>query len=148
MVFVVADHGGFALKERLVAWLRVSGIPVRDLGPSKKVSGDDYPIYATQLSRQVRLSPQHRGIAICRSGVGMAIVANKHRGIRAVQAVTPAIVRQSRIDENTNVLSLAADFQSWSNITATVKQWLATPYHHQPRHARRLRAIRKIEHGR
>lgn len=148
MLYVVSDHGGFGLKRRLVAWLRDQGVTVTDLGPTRKISGDDYPVYAALLARHVQKSASHRGIAICRTGIGMAVVANKHRGIRAVQALTPAIAQQSRIDENTNVLSLAADYQSWRNVTATVKRWLATPYRHQARHARRLRAIKKVEHGR
>lgn len=148
MLYLTSDHGGFAMKQRLVAWLRQQKIPFTDLGPDRLQRDDDYPVYATRLAKKVSTSSANRGIAVCRSGVGMAIVANKHRKIRAVQALTPAIAKQSRRDENTNVLSLAADYQSWSAVVATTKEWLATPYQGQARHARRLKQIARLEHGR
>lgn len=148
MLFLVSDHGGFKLKQRLVAWLRRKKIAVVDLGPERLTPGDDYPVAASQLAQSVAKSPKHFGIAICRTGVGMAVVANKHPRIRAVQALTPAIASRSRQDENTNVLSLAADYQRWPDVTKTVSRWLATPFRGQVRHTRRLREIKKLEHGR
>lgn len=148
MLYVVADHGGFTLKEKVLAWLRQEKIAVVDLGPERVVKNDDYPLAATRLAQAVRRSPQHRGIAICRTGVGMAMVSNKHRGIRAVQAITPAIAVRSRQDENTNVLSLAADYQTWPVVQSTILQWLSASYQGKARHQRRLRQIKKIEHGR
>lgn len=148
MLYIVSDHGGFALKRRVAEWLGRKSVSYLDLGPTRLNPTDDYPSFAKKLAEAVARSTQHRGIAICRSGVGMAIVANKHRRIRAVQALTPAIAKQSRRDENTNILSLAADHQNWKSVTATIKQWLETPYKGEPRHARRLQQIKKIEHDR
>lgn len=148
MVFLVADHGGFAMKQRLLAWLRRAGIPAQDLGPTRRVPDDDYPIRAATLARAVRSRPGSFGVAVCRSGVGMALAANKHRGIRAVQALTPTIAVQSRRDEDTNILSLAADYQSFRMMTTIVKRWLATSFSGRPRHRRRLRQLAALEHGR
>lgn len=148
MLYVVADHGGFTLKEKILAWLRQEKISVVDLGPERVMKNDDYPLAATRLAQAVQRSPQHRGIAICRTGVGMAMVSNKHQGIRAVQAITPAIAVRSRQDENTNVLSLAADYQTWPEVQSIIQQWLGASYRGKARHQRRLRQIKKIEHGR
>ncbi len=148
MLYVVSDHGGFALKQRLVVWLRQTGQAVTDLGPVRLHPKDDYPVAAQQLAHAVQSSPKNYGIAVCRTGVGMAIVANKHRGVRAVQAVTPAIAVRSRQDENTNILTIASDFQSWPNVRLTVQRWLTTSYRGEARQQRRLRQIKKIEHGR
>ncbi len=148
MIYLVADHGGFALKQRLEKWLAQDGYQVLDLGPLKKEAGDDYPPRAARLARALQKKPSARGIAICRSGVGMAIVANKFAGIRATQAWTPTLAAQSRRDEDTNVLSLAADYQSWPQIIRVVKSWLETPYRPQQRFTRRLKEIKAIEHGR
>lgn len=148
MIFIVADHGGFAVKQRLVAWLRRSGYDVHDLGPTKRLANDDYPVYATRLARAVKGHPKSFGIAVCRTGVGMAMATNKHRGIRAVQALSVPIAVQSRRDEDTNVLSVASDWQTWPAITAMIRQWLTTSFSQLPRHQRRLRQLSKLEHGR
>lgn len=148
MLYVVSDHGGFTLKQRLVAWLQEQGYSVTDLGPTKRRPNDDYPLAARQLARAVQISPKSFGIAVCRTGVGMAIVTNKHRGIRAVQGTTIALARRSRQDENTNVLSLAADYQTLQQSKRIISIWLATPFKGQRRHVRRLHEIKKIEHAR
>lgn len=148
MIFLVADHGGFAVKQRLYAWLRRTGIDVRDLGPKKRLPSDDYPLRVTSLARAIQTHPGSFGVAICRTGVGMALAANKHRGIRAVQALTPTMAIRSRRDEDTNIISLAADFQSFKQMAKIIHDWTLTPFSGQPRHRRRLRQLSKLEHGR
>ncbi len=148
MIFLVSDHGGFAVKQRVFAWLKRTRHDVHDLGPLKRLPDDDYPIRASTLARAVQTHPGSFGIAVCRTGVGMAMAANKHRGIRALQAMTPAIAARSRRDEDTNVLSLAADWQSWPAMTTIITRWLNTPFNGQPRHRRRLRQVSRLEHGR
>jgi RpiB/LacA/LacB family sugar-phosphate isomerase len=145
MIFITSDHGGFKKKAALTAWLKKSGYPVIDIGPDKLDRQDDYPIWAARLARQVQNSPQAKGIAICRSGVGMAMAANKFSDIRAVQATTAVIAKKSRQDEDANILSLAADFTELDNMKKIVKIWLATKPATAGRHRRRLKEISRIE---
>lgn len=147
MVYVTADHGGVKKKALLASWLRQQGRRVVDLGPTSIKPDDDYPPLAAQLARRVQRSPGSRGIALCRSGVGMAMVANKFSGIRAVQAWSPAVASQSRRDENTNILSLAADYHSLAELKSIVRRWLQTSYRPARRRQRRLRQVAKMEHG-
>lgn len=147
MVYLVSDHGGFDAKAHLVRWLKSNHVPVIDLGPEEAVAEDDYPMWAARLARQIQKSKKSCGIALCRSGVGMAIVANKFSGIRAAQAFTPAMAAKSRTDEDTNVLSLAADYLSQRELRAIVRTWLTTKYTSTPRYQRRLKEIRSLEHG-
>lgn len=148
MVYIVSDHGGFDAKAHLVRWLNSHRIPVVDLGPVKADPDDDYPVWAARLARQVQRSRRSFGIALCRTGVGMAMVVNKFPGLRAAQAFTPAMAAQARRDEDSNVLALAADFHSQRELRAIVRAWLTTKYKPQARYQRRLREIRAIEHGR
>lgn len=148
MVYLVSDHGGFDAKEHLVRWLKLHRVPVVDLGPTKADPDDDYPLWAARLARQIQKSKNSVGIALCRSGVGMALVANKFSGIRAAQAFTPAMAAQSRQDEDCNVVSLAADYLSQRELRAIVRSWLTTKFKAKLRYQRRLKEIRTIEHAR
>lgn len=148
MVYLVSDHGGFDAKGHLVRWLQSHKVPVVDLGPTKPVADDDYPVWAARLARQVQKTKKSMGIALCRSGVGMAIVANKFSGIRAAQAFTPSMASKTRKDEDSNVLSLAADYLSQRELRAIVRAWLTTKYKPVARYQRRLKEIRTIEHER
>ncbi len=148
MIYIVSDHGGFDAKGHLTRWLLSHKVPVIDLGPEKPDPKDDYPVWAARLAKQVQKKKKSMGIALCRSGVGMAIVANKFDGIRAAQAHTPAMAAKSRQDEDTNVLSLAADYLSQREMRSIIRSWLTTKYKAKSRYQRRLREIQKIEHGR
>lgn len=148
MIYVAADHGGFAKKQRLVAWLRSRGHQVIDLGPAHSSPSDDYPIWSARLARAVQGDRRGLGVLLCRSGVGMALVANKFAGIRAVQGWSGRVAKQSRRDENTNVLSLASDFQSLDDMKDIVRSWLAQSFRPVARYQRRLRQITRIEHVR
>lgn len=148
MIYLVSDHGGFDAKGHLFRWLKSHKIPVIDLGPDKADEHDDYPVWGARLARQVQKTKKSMGIALCRSGVGMAIVANKFSGIRAAQIFTPAMAVKSRQDEDCNVLALAADYLSQREMRSIVRSWLTTKYKAIPRYQRRLREIRELEHGR
>ncbi|MBI5466797.1 MAG: RpiB/LacA/LacB family sugar-phosphate isomerase [Candidatus Kerfeldbacteria bacterium] len=148
MVYIAADHGGFTKKQLLVAWLRRSGQPVIDLGPARLTPTDDYPIWAARLARTIQQDRHAVGVVVCRSGVGMALVANKFEGVRAVQGWSSRVAQRSRRDEKTNVLSLASDFQSITEMKRIVRLWLKQPYRPIARYQRRLREISRIEHAR
>ncbi|MEK7537486.1 MAG: RpiB/LacA/LacB family sugar-phosphate isomerase [Patescibacteria group bacterium] len=148
MIFIVSDHGGVDAKAHLVRWLKSHRVPVVDVGPACVQTGDDYPEWAARLARQVQKTKKSMGLALCRSGIGMAMVANKFSGIRAAQAFTPSMAAQSRRDEDTNILSLAADYHSQRELRAIVRAWLTTKYKPTVRFQRRLREVRALDHGR
>ncbi len=148
MIYIVSDHGGFDAKGHLTRWLTSHKIPVIDLGPEKVDPNDDYPMWAARLAKQVQRSKKSFGIALCRSGVGMALVANKFSGIRAAQAFTPVMAARSRQDEDSNVLALAADYLSQRELRSIVRTWLTTKFKAKARYQRRLKEIRALEHGR
>lgn len=148
MVFLTSDHGGFVVKQKIERWLNARGIQVQDLGPTRLKPTDDYPVWASRLARAVKRHPGSHGIALCRSGVGMAIAANKFSGIRAAQAFSPAMAKASRRDEDANVLSLAADYHTLLELQKIIGAWLKTPYKPTKRFSRRLRELKRLEHGR
>ena len=145
MLVVGSDHAGFALKERVIRELKKIDINVEDLGPKKFDPEDDYPIFAALVSKQVRRQTGARGILICRSGNGMATVANKFSGIRAAIAWNLASAKMASLEGNSNILVLPAKFLSAAQAVAIIKTWLATPFRRIPRYRRRLGQIARIE---
>lgn len=148
VIYLGADHGGFELKERLKTVLLGHGYEVVDAGALAPVPEDDYPDYGAAVAGQVGAAPdQRRGILICRSGVGMDIVANKFKNIRACLASSADHAYQARRDDDVNVLALAADFISGEEADKIVQTFLATPFSGEARHRRRLDKIFQIENG-
>lgn len=145
MVYLGADHGGFHLKEAIRHQLIANGISVVDLGPRRLTVGDDYPKIAEQVARTVAAGPGRLGIIVCRSGIGMAMVANKVPGIRAAQADRPAMAGRSRREENANVLTLPGDFVTKANAIRTVQSFLRTPFTPRSRYRRRLQQLQRID---
>lgn len=141
-----ADHRGYALKEKLISYLGGKVMEVKDLGNTKLEPGDDYPDFAVAVGKWVAEEPDARkGIAICGSGVGVAIAANKLPRIRAGLAMTPEMAKASRNDENTNVLVLAADFTDEKTVREIIDVWLETPFSEEERHKRRIGKITALE---
>jgi ribose 5-phosphate isomerase B len=143
MLFIAADHAGFAKKERLKIYLQAQGIVFQDLGTRVFDAHDDYPDYAKKLSREVIKNTSNKGILLCASGQGVCITANKTHGIRAALAWNTASAQYSRTDDNTNVLCLAAKLLSQKKIEHIVKTWLATPFSKKIRHTRRIKKMEK-----
>lgn len=144
-IFLGADHAGFRLKEQLKPFLKGLGHDVRDLGSKRLIAGDDYPAFAFAVSRAVARQPKSRGILVCGTGVGMAIVANKVRGIRGVNAWSPTVARRSRQDEDTNVLCLAGWLLAPNAARGIARAWLGTPFSRARRQLRRVAAIGRID---
>lgn len=104
-----ADHAGFDLKEHLRAFLAAHGHEVEDLGTFDHQS-TDYPDWAARVAERVADGRAERGLLVCGSGVGMAIAANRRRGVRALATGDLATVRQARAHNDVNVLALGARF--------------------------------------
>ncbi|MEX1997587.1 MAG: RpiB/LacA/LacB family sugar-phosphate isomerase [Candidatus Andersenbacteria bacterium] len=146
-IYIGADHRGLALKESLKNWLQEAGHEVTDVGPTTVNKDDDYPDYGIQVARAVGEAPkERRGIVICGSGVGMAVVADKVKGVRAGLIHDPRIAEAARRDDNINVLALGADFVDEEQAREVVSAWLTTDFSGKDRHQRRLDKIQRYEH--
>ena len=146
MIYIGADHRGYKLKEALKDYLKELNLEYEDLGALQIIFDDDYPDYAILVAKKVSENPrENRGILICGSGVGVDIVANKFKGVRSALIFNPEQARMSRNDDNTNVLSLSADFIEEDPAKEIMKVWLETPFSRLERYARRLEKIKEIE---
>lgn len=144
IVYIGADHRGFKLKEVLKRFLDKKGYEIEDLGNHRYDPNDDYPDYAAKVARKIYKNPESRGILLCGSGVGVDIVANRFKRVRSVLACGVRQVIASRNDDDTNVLSIAADFTSERQAKRYVEVWLKTPFSNAPRHKRRIAKIDKV----
>lgn len=146
MIYIGADHRGFVLKEYLAKWLTEKKVQFFDVGAIEEVEDDDYPDFAAMVAKSVASSPGvHKGILICGSGHGMDMVANKHKGIRAVLCFNKDVALQSRAHENANVLVLPANWLKPADAQEIVDIWLHTKFDEAERNQRRIKKIAEVE---
>ena len=138
-----ADHAGYALKERLKGELERLGLEPLDVGTFNDDS-TDYPDYAHEVAGYVAEGRAERGVLVCGTGVGMAMAANRHTGVRAAVAWTPEIAELTRRHNNANVLTLPARHLDEEEAVTILRRWLDTPFE-GGRHEHR---VAKIEEGR
>jgi len=138
-----ADHGGFALKEKLAALLRDEGWEVEDCG-THSTDAVDYPDFAHAVARRVAAGDCRWGIVVDGAGIGSAMVANKVPGVRAALCYDLSSAANSREHNHANVLTLGAGLVGESLARQIVLTWLATPWG-PDRHARRVEKIREVE---
>ena len=138
-----ADHGGFGFKPALLRLLRRLGHRVEDMGTHSPDSCD-YPLIGAKVAGSVSRGGAARGVLLCKSGAGMAIVANKFPRVRAAVCQTPAAARHAREHNDANILVLGAEGISQRQALAILSAWLKAPFA-GGRHARRVREILKIE---
>jgi len=146
-VYIGADHRGYTLKAKLMAWLGPMGHAVTDCGNYATDQDDDYPDFAFAVAGNVAVDGESRGILICGSGVGMTICANKISGVRAVTGTGAEQVRLGRQEDNTNVLTLAADWTSEEKAKELVNVFLNTDFVPMERYVRRIKKIEEKEAG-
>lgn len=135
-----ADHAGYALQQAMVAHWKKLGEQPFEVGTTSTDSVD-YPLFAARVCEAIQQGMCERGLLICNSGIGMAIAANRFRGIRAVWADRPEIVEQSRCHNNANVLCVAA---MWTNLDQLIQLWqtfVNTPFDGSERHVRRVQLM-------
>ncbi len=140
---VAADHAGFALKERLKRTLDALGIAYEDLGTTSS-EPVDYPDYAKLVAEAVSEGRAERGLLVCGSGQGMAMAANRYRGVRAALAFDEDMARLSRLHNDANVLALGERLTDPGEAEQILKVWLETPFE-GGRHARRVAKIEPTE---
>jgi ribose 5-phosphate isomerase B len=144
-VGIATDHGGFGLKEELIAKLRASGHEVTDFGAYSLNPGDDYPDFVVPLADAVVTSKVERGIAICGSGVGAAICANKVKGARAALIHDHFSAKQGVEDDHMNILCMGGRTVGPEVAWDLVQAYLAAEPSQAERHLRRLDKIVALE---
>ncbi len=143
-IAIGADHGGFALKTALIPVLQAKGLEVADLG-THSPEPCDYPTIAYKVATAVARGRFDHGFLLCKSGIGIAIVANKVRGIRAGVCGDVYDAQHARAHNNANVLVLGAEKLRAPAAKQIVEAWLATSFEAGGRHERRVRQIASIE---
>ena len=142
---VAADHGGFESKEYLAGMLREAGYEVVDFGDSQPKPDDDYPDFVVPLALAVAGGEVDRGIAICGSGVGACVVANKVSGIRACLIHETFSAHQGVEDDNLNVMCLGGRVVGDALAWELVKTFLDARFSGAERHRRRLAKVAELE---
>jgi len=135
---IATDHGGFALKEELVAHLNKSGHEVIEFGAYGLSPDDDYPDFVIPLAQAMATGRAERGIAICGSGVGASVCANKIPGIRAGLVHDHYSAKQGVEDDHMNVLCLGGRTVGPAVARELVNTFLAATFSHAERHLRRI----------
>lgn len=138
-----ADHAGFEEKEKIKATLDELGVEYVDMG-TNSADSVDYPDYAKKVAEAVSNGEFEQGLLVCGSGTGMAIAANKVKGVRAAVAWSPDIARLARQHNDANILSLPARFMSENDAAGVVKAWFDADFE-GGRHEKRIEKITEIE---
>ena len=142
---ICADHGGFELKEKIVSFLRKNNFETIDFGANTLDDKDDYPDYVIPLAKAVAAGEVFRGIAICGSGVGACIAANKVSGVRAALIVEYFSAHQGVEDDDMNLICLGGRVTGYSSAEELVLAFLNAEFIGAERHIRRLKKIQELE---
>jgi len=144
-VGIATDHGGFGLKEELVVHLREAGHEVIDVGAHSLNPGDDYPDFVIPLARAVVAGKVERGIAVCGSGVGASVCANKIPGVRAGLIHDHFSAQQGGEDDHMNIICMGGRTVGPAVARDLVDTFLASEFSQAERHLRRLGKVASLE---
>jgi ribose 5-phosphate isomerase B len=147
-VGIAADHQGFALKEQLATALEAAGYEMVDFGARDLIPGDDYPDYVVPLANAVAGGEVERGIAICGSGVGACVAANKVRGVRACLCHDHFSAHQGVEDDDLNLLCLGNRVVDPALAWELTQTFLSARFSGAERHRRRLAKVAALENPR
>ena len=142
---IAADHGGFYLKEEILKVLLETGYEIVDFGNKIYEEDDDYPDYVIPLGEAVALGEVDRGIAVCGSGVGACVAANKIRGVRACLISDNFSAHQGVEDDNLNLICLGGRITGNSVAVELVKTFLNSQFNGADRHKRRTSKVSELE---
>ena len=142
---IAADHGGFSLKEQMIQTIRSSLYEVLDFGAHAFNPEDDYPDFVVPLANAVARGEVKRGVAICGSGVGACIAANKIRGVRAALITDVFSAHQGVEDDHMNVICLGARVIGPALAWDLIRTFLDARFSEAPRHHRRLAKVAALE---
>jgi len=138
-IVVASDHAGYAYKEEIVTFLKAKGIDVADVG-THSLESCDYPIFAHAAAEKVAAKEVDFGILVCSSGEGIAIAANKVKGVRAGLAYNDDVARLMRQHNNANMIAFGASFMELSDVLRRIEIFLKTEFE-GGRHERRVNEI-------
>ncbi len=141
MLYLVSDHRGFKLKEKIKEYLDKNKIIFTDLGALKYDKDDDYPDFAKILALKILENKNNLGIALCGSGAGMSIALNRFKNIRAGLAFNPKMAEAQKQQDNINVLVIASDFTKESTAFLMVDKFLKTKFLKKQRYLRRIKKL-------
>jgi ribose 5-phosphate isomerase B len=142
---IATDHGGFGLKEELLAHLRDTGHDVVDVGAYSLSPGDDYPDFVVPLAQAVAAGKVERGIAVCGSGVGASVCANKVLGVRAGLIHDHFSAQQGVEDDHMNIICMGGRTVGPAVARDLVDTFLAARFSQAERHLRRLAKVAALE---
>jgi ribose 5-phosphate isomerase B len=142
---VAADHGGFELKVQLIEALKTAGYDFVDFGAHKLDKEDDYPDFVTPLARAVGKGEVVRGLAVCGSGVGASIAANKVPGVRAALITDPFSAHQGVEDDDMNIICLGGRVTGYALAWELVGIFLNASFKGTKRFRRRLGKVSALE---
>ncbi len=143
---IAADHGGFSLKRDLAESLRRTGYDVEDFGADRLDPADDYPDFVVSLARAVAAGEVERGVALCGSGVGASIAANKVPGVRAGLIHDVFSAHQGVEDDDMNVFCLGGKVIGSALALELIATFLTAHFSGAPRHRRRLAKVQALDH--
>ena len=138
-IFISSDHAGFKLKESIKDYLSKKKINFQDLGPNNNVKVD-YPDFAHNVARKVKINKNNVGILVCGSGMGMSIAANRHKNIRAAQCFNSKSTKLSRLHNDANIITLGSRLLTKKNALNCISIFLNTKFE-GGRHTKRIRKI-------
>lgn len=145
---IACDHGGYDLKVKLLVELESLGYTIVDFGAYELVTGDDFPDFVIPLARAVANKTVFRGLAICGSGVGACIVANKLPGVRAALITETFSAHQGVEDDDMNVLCLGGRITGYNLALEVIISFLQADFKRKERFIRRLGKIETLERER
>ena len=140
MIAIGSDHGGFELKEKVVAHLKERGFEVKDFGTYDKGSCD-YPVFGRAVAKSVAAGEAEKGIVICTTGLGISMTANKVMGIRCAVCADTVSAKLTRLHNDANVLSMGAGIIGENLAISIVDTFLDTAFSGEERHQRRIDQI-------
>lgn len=140
MIAIGSDHGGFELKEAVVAYLKEQGIEFKDYGCYDKNSCD-YPIYGRAVAEAVAKGECEKGIVICTTGIGISITANKIKGIRCALCADTLSAKMTRLHNDANVLAMGGGIVGPNLGISIVDAFLNTEFSEEEKHQRRVGLI-------
>ena len=138
-VSIASDHAGFAMKKKIMEYLESNDFSLIDRGPDSS-DAVDYPDFAKKVCNDLVEEDADRGILICGSGQGMAMVANKYKGIRAALCVSEEMTELARAHNDANILTLGARLVDESTAISCVDKFFSTPFEGD-RHIKRVNKI-------
>jgi len=142
---IAADHGGYELKEKLHSYLQSQGHDVKDFGAFELNNTDDYPDFVIPLAKAVANKEVERGLAVCGSGVGASVAANKIPGARAALIMDHFSAHQGVEDDDLNIMCLGGRVSGTMLAQELVQSFLSARFTGEERHLRRLKKVQALE---